>query len=146
MLINCKEHGDFWQPIRTHLAGFNGCKRCHKKWRAEHKLLDRIRYSLPNIQVLHQYSPPWLGRQIFDIYIPDYNIAIEYNGQQHYIPIEWYGGTKSLIGQIEMDNKKRQKCIDNNCSLFEVPYYFNDNQVNEIIEKIKYKIDNFCYL
>lgn len=137
VLITCKEHGDFWQPMRTHIAGFCGCKRCHKKWRAEHKLLDRIREEFPNEIVLHQFSPPWLHRQIFDIYLPDQNIAIEYNGQQHYIPVEWYGGTKSLIGQIEMDNKKRKVCLDNDCKLFEFPYFFSEKQINEEIEKIK---------
>lgn len=27
-----------------------------------------------------------------DFYIPEYNIFIEYNGEQHYVPIEHFGG------------------------------------------------------
>ena len=27
-----------------------------------------------------------------DFYLPDYNIFIEYNGEQHYVPIEHFGG------------------------------------------------------
>lgn len=137
VIITCKLHGDFWQQTRTHMNGYCGCKRCHKKWRAEHRLLDEIRKQFPDIHVLHQYTPEWLGRQVFDIYIPVYNIAIEYNGQQHYHPVNIFGGIKSLIGQTEMDNKKRKACLDNDCKLFEIPYFFTTTQVHEEIEKIK---------
>lgn len=43
-------------------------------------------------KILYEYSPDWLGKQRFDIYIPKYNIAIEYNGEQHYKPIARFGG------------------------------------------------------
>ena len=29
---------------------------------------------------------------LVDFYLPDYNLFIEYNGIQHYIPIEYFGG------------------------------------------------------
>ena len=136
VLITCNKHGDFWQPVRTHIAGCIGCKRCHTKWRKEHELLDELRLYLKDIVILHQYSPKWLKRQIFDIYIPDYNIAVEYNGEQHYIPVGRYGGEKSLIGQIDSDNKKRKIAIDNKCELFEIPYFYTKGQRQIIFEKI----------
>jgi hypothetical protein len=39
---------------------------------------------------------PWIENQRIDIYFPKYNIAIEYNGEQHYIPIEHFGGILEL--------------------------------------------------
>jgi hypothetical protein len=46
----------------------------------------------------------------FDFYIPDYNICIEYNGRQHYEPIEFFGGISSFHRQMENDSLKRQYC------------------------------------
>ncbi len=140
VLITCKIHGDFWQQVKSHMGGSCGCKRCHKKWRKEHQLLDYVRNLLPGITVLHQYSPSWLGRQVFDIYIPDYNIAIEYNGEQHYLPVEIYGGLRSLVGQTEMDNKKRMKAIENGCELYEIPFFYSQQQIEEKLSEIKNRL------
>ena len=70
---------------------------------------------------------PWLESQRFDIYFPKYNIAIEYNGQQHYIPIDIFGGELSLDDTKKRDELKRQKCKENNCTLFEVKYNYTEN-------------------
>lgn len=34
-----------------------------------------------------------------EIYLPDYNTCIEFNGIQHYKPIEYFGGKKALVKQ-----------------------------------------------
>ena len=31
-----------------------------------------------------------------DFYLPKYNLFIEYNGKQHYEPIEYFGGQQYL--------------------------------------------------
>lgn len=40
------------------------------------------------------------------------NILIEFNGEQHYKPIEYFGGEKAFKKQINNDNKKKEfaKC------------------------------------
>lgn len=32
------------------------------------------------------------GKCFIDFYIPDFNLFIEYNGIQHYTPVEQFGG------------------------------------------------------
>ena len=49
---------------------------------------------------------PWLNRQRLDFFLPDYNIAIEYQGEQHFKPIKYFGGEKRFIDRIERDKKK----------------------------------------
>lgn len=48
---------------------------------------------------------------------------IEYQGKQHYSPIDFFGGEKSFEKQQEYDNKKRDYCMKNNIPLIEIPYY-----------------------
>jgi hypothetical protein len=58
----------------------------------------------------------------FDFYIPDKNLCIEYNGIQHYKPIDYLGGDVRFINQQENDNIKREFCRNNNISLLEISY------------------------
>ena len=49
----------------------------------------------------------------FDFYLPDTNTVIEYNGEQHYKPIDFYGGEDNYTVSRERDEIKRQYCEDN---------------------------------
>lgn len=72
---------------------------------------------------IRQYRAKWLGKYILDIYIPSRMISIEYQGEQHYMPIKRFGGDERLIHQIERDENVRQLCIKNGVILLEWPYY-----------------------
>lgn len=50
----------------------------------------------------------------FDFYLPELNLAIEYNGEQHYKAIEYYGGEENLHATQLRDEIKKQYCMDNN--------------------------------
>ena len=45
-----------------------------------------------------------------DIYFPKYNVAIEYNGRQHYVEVEHFGGKLGFENTLKRDELKRQKC------------------------------------
>ena len=61
---------------------------------------------------LYQYRPDWLGRQSLDLYIPILRTAIEYQGIQHYLPVEFFGGEEALAQRQELDQSKRS-CVEN---------------------------------
>ena len=67
----------------------------------------------------------------FDFYIPQYNVCIEYQGQQHYHPVEVFKGEVGFEIRQKHDNMKRGFCKENNIKLIEIPYWEYDN-----IEKI----------
>ena len=52
------------------------------KWLNEKSLFQMVKKKYK--KTLFQYSPEWLFPQSFDIFIPELNIAIEYQGIQHY--------------------------------------------------------------
>lgn len=57
----------------------------------------------------------------FDFYLPQYNLCIEFQGEQHYKIIPLFGERKFNETQ-KYDNKKREYCKVNNINLIEVPY------------------------
>ena len=71
---------------------------------------------------LYQYRPEWLGRQSLDLYIPSLRTAVEYQGIQHYLPVEFFGGEEALKQRQELDLKKQKLCGKNDVRLIEWPY------------------------
>jgi hypothetical protein len=74
-----------------------------------------------------------LGLQRFDIYLPQFNIAIEYQGDQHFKEIELFGGKDGLIRTQENDKKKREKCDANHCILIEVLPNYDFEEVKKTV-------------
>lgn len=105
----------------------------------ESLLYNLLQNTFPNYEVISQYSPEWLGRQRIDIFIKELNLAIEYNGKQHYEPVAYFGGKEGYLKTVERDKMKKIKCKKNGCKLIEVKY---DEDLQKTVEKIK-KIQHF---
>lgn len=77
----------------------------------------------------------------FDFYLPDYDICIEFQGQQHYEPVDFGGrGIDWANNQFKLnrkkDNIKRKFCKKNNIILIEIPYWESDNIENILINTL----------
>lgn len=68
----------------------------------------------------------------FDFWIPKINIAIEYDGKQHFKPINYFGGIRGFKNIRKHDLMKDQYCDDNNINLIRIPYTVTTNK--EIID------------
>ena len=79
---------------------------------------------------IRQYNPKWLGKFILDIYVPSLNVAIEYQGEQHYLPIKRFGGEDKLEKQKKRDEYVRIKCKEYNVLLLEWHYSIKVNEEN----------------
>lgn len=64
-----------------------------------------------------------LGHLSYDFYIPSLRTLIEYQGEQHYRPVEIFGGEKHFIFQQKSDQIKREYAAKNKYHLLEIPYY-----------------------
>jgi hypothetical protein len=71
---------------------------------------------------IYQYKADWLKRQSLDIFIPNISVGIEYQGIQHYEPIDYFGGVSVLKKQQERDFIKKELCKENNVILIEWKY------------------------
>jgi cell fate (sporulation/competence/biofilm development) regulator YlbF (YheA/YmcA/DUF963 family) len=77
------------------------------------------------------------------MYLKEYNIAIEYNGKQHYKAIDIFGGEDGFKYQLERDKIKREKCLQNDCKLFEIRYDHEEEDLQHIINEINKIIENY---
>jgi hypothetical protein len=67
----------------------------------------------------------------YDFYIPDIRLAIEFNGIQHYEPVEFFGGEEQFLIIKENDKIKIEWSKKNNITLLQSPYY--DMEICELI-------------
>lgn len=89
-------------------------------WVSEVALLDLVRTIWPS--AIHQWRPSFLGMQSIDIYVREINLAIEYQGQQHYEPVDLFGGEEGFLLAKARDEKKRALLNANKVLLLEWPY------------------------
>lgn len=117
--IICPKHGEFWQTPNHHLDGM-GCPNCK---RSQGETLITTFLNNHNIYFISQYKIP-INKEInssgfanVDFYVPLYNTIIEFNGIQHFIPIERFGGEIAFQKQIKRDSEVKQYCINTNTKL-----------------------------
>lgn len=58
----------------------------------------------------------------FDIFLPKYNVLIEYDGVQHFKPIKFFGGIKRFNDLKEKDEIKNNYANEKNILLLRIPY------------------------
>jgi hypothetical protein len=129
--ITCREHGAFYQIPRSHLRGI-GCPSC-----ASSKGESLIRAILTDrkIPFLEQAAFPDLilpetgGRLRFDFYLPEHRAAIEFDGLQHFEPVDFTGGKIPQSELLEIfahtqrkDAFKHEYCDANRIRLLRIPY------------------------
>jgi hypothetical protein len=91
-------------------------------WVSQTHLANCVAEALPHLEVLREASPPWLGRQRLDVFVPALNLAIEYQGEQHYLPLDHWGGEQGLQDRRIMDDAKRKACANASVTLIEWNY------------------------
>lgn len=75
------------------------------------------------------------GNLSYDFYLPDYNLLIEYQGEQHERFIKGMHGKIDVFHrQQEHDKRKREYAYENGYNLLEIWYYDFDN-IEEILNK-----------
>lgn len=89
-------------------------------YNSEYRLYYFVKFVYPD--AIFQYHADWLGQQSLDIFIPSINCGIEYQGEQHYKAVDYFGGDEKLKLQQEMDYEKKMKCTKHGVKLFQWPY------------------------
>ncbi len=74
-----------------------------------------------------------------DIFIPEYNLVIEYDGEQHYRPVDFASnGEKWALEEFKKiqkrDKLKNEYCRENKINMLRIPYWEKDN-IDGILDK-----------
>jgi hypothetical protein len=109
--IICPIHGDFWQTPNNHLFG-SGCPSCPQS-----NLEGEVRNFLINHNIIFEQEKTfeWLKyrKKLFlDFYLPEYKIAIECQGLQHFISVDLFGGEDFYNQTIKRDKTKFELCYE----------------------------------
>lgn len=92
------------------------------RWKREAQLFQLVRELFPDQRVLREASPDWLGRMRLDIYLPELQLALEHQGEQHYRPIGAFGGEEAHARVVERDALKRHLCQANGVEVLDVRF------------------------
>lgn len=135
--IVCPIHGEFWQRPNDHLSG-KGCLKCN-----ESRLEREIRLLLDSKTIKYEKEKmfEWLGQKRLDFYLPKYNIAIECQGEQHFLSVEHFGGNENFKTVINNDKTKRKLCEEHGIKLL----YYSDLKIDfpyEVITNKEVLIEN----
>jgi len=140
--IICKKHGMFQQTPNNHITKKQGCPKCKN---SKGELYIEIFLTKHNIiyetQKIFKNCLSEKNKHLkFDFYLSDYNICIEYDGEQHFKPIKYWGGLKKYKSVIYNDYIKNIFCENNNIELLRIYYFDFDNIENILNKKIIYRL------
>lgn len=99
-----------------------GCPHCYGKRSIGEKKIEEFLIA-NNLSYEAQKHFSDLGRFSYDFYVPSLRTLIEYQGEQHYKPVEIFGGERHFIFQQKSDQIKREYAKKNKYHLLEIPYY-----------------------
>lgn len=115
------------------------CPKC-KTSKGEYeiaKLLDKYNIEYDSQKIYDGLVSDNKRHLSYDFYLPQYNLLIEYQGQQHEFAVDWFGGEEKFIRQQEFDKQKRDYANSHNINLLEIWYYDFDNIENILTKELK---------
>lgn len=139
----CKLDGIVWYAYPANLLNMSaGCPYCSISI-SERVLLDTLKKL--NINFIPQYTIKDCKHILnlkFDAFDIDNNIAFEYNGEQHYRPVDFAGkGEEWALVEFEKtikrDDTKLQYCKNNNIPVIIVPCWERNNMESYILNELK---------
>lgn len=104
----------------------------------EAKLYELVKSVFEGYEVVSHARPSFLRRQHLDIYIPELKLAIEYQGEQHFKPIDFWGGVESLKASQKRDENKREVCERHGIV---ITYFSYKDEVNR--ELIRHRLKDY---
>lgn len=140
LLITCECCGKpYITSLNYYRKGKTKCNDCTCSI-GERIILDylnehKYRYEHDCYEIQTKY---WDNPLRFDFYLPDYNFAIEFDGEYHFKPIDFnneglYVANQKFKETQERDVAKNKHCIENNIPLMRIPYWDRDN-IEEILD------------
>ena len=145
LILRCNDCGAEWDT--TTFASFAKntikCPGCTNSWKMEKEIEEILRKNgVKFVKQCRNRILPWLTNKIslsLDFYLPDYNIAIECQGRQHFEPVNDFGGEKSYLESLYRDEKKLILCKNNGVKLL---YYDSEHKHTEFLGEKVYNDKN----
>lgn len=113
--LKCLKCGGVWSTTYDGFIGAHkGCPRCRRSI-LELEIVDML--NKHSIMFKEQFKSKWLGFKAVDFFIPSKNIAIECQGEQHFYPVDHFGGMSKYKKVLRRDVEKFVGCQNNNIKM-----------------------------
>lgn len=133
ILHRCLIDGCEWYSLPSNILSGHGCPYCNQSI-GERQISIYLNKNGFIYKPQYTFSDCRYKKCLpFDFYLPNYNICIEYDGEQHFKPIEYFGGEDGFTERKRNDEIKNAYCNKNNIILLRIAY--NQN--------IETELDNF---
>lgn len=98
------------------------------KWTSEELVYNIVKKLYKEYDVIYHHRPFFLkgpngGQMSYDIFITGLNIAIEYQGKQHFEPVEFFGGEEGFKKTVERDKLKKEISDNKGIKLVYINYW-----------------------
>ena len=121
--IKCNIHGEFLQVLDYHKRG-SGCPKCKnsKGEKIIREFLENKKIKFESQKTFNDCKNTKTNKLLlFDFYLSDVNICIEYDGEQHFNPMRFSKHNKLKDIQFR-DNIKNYFCKENKIKLIRISY------------------------
>jgi len=153
LTVKCSvpEHAEF-QNTAKDLLRYHGCKNCKES------MGERlVRIALEALDIAYEQEKRFAScrdrKELpFDFWLPDFSTLIEFQGKQHEVSAERFGGVKALRGTQKRDKIKKDWASENGINLIYIYDYTdvkktilenlkptNDYNPSDVLEKINEK-------
>jgi hypothetical protein len=141
---NLRARNDIWREhvnpvadfIHSELISALGFPSCGPSLISETVLYLRTVSALSPHEVIRHYRPKGFRGLSLDMFIPYLSVAIEYQGVQHYEPLDHWGGEAGLARTRERDARKAVLCKGADIRLI----YFDGNVTFITEEQIQFAV------
>ena len=130
----CPE-GHMWEATYVNIKRGTGCPDCCQCNRTQALLKKILEEILQEHAITNCRKFVWLknkGRMEIDIWFPNLKLAIEYDGEQHFISKIFFGGERGLKRRQKMD-KLKDKLIQEHQE--EIAYFIRFNYLDKITKE-----------
>lgn len=138
--IQCGKCGLHWYPIPNSILRGHGCPHC-KSSAGELAIAELMDSLQLNYEPQYKFPDCRNQRELpFDFAVLDSSqnptLLIEFDGKQHFEPVDFFGGQESFEYRKQNDSIKNTYCAYNNIPLLRIPYWEQGNIEQLITDKL----------
>lgn len=137
--FSCIVCGYEWESTPHNVLKSKGCPHCASSL-GEQVVENYLKQRGIDYKTQYRFEGCKSQRPLpFDFYLPNLNIAIEYDGEQHFMPVRFHGRNADSAYQDwqalqERDNIKNDYCTQHGIYLIRIPYTDFD-KITDILDK-----------
>lgn len=147
--IICPQHGPFWVTPNSHITNKKGCPYCKESHGEREVRVWLEKHFIPFTKYQKFERLKHINDLNVDFFLSNFNLAIEYQGEQHYMPVKFNG--KSLeqaeenFKEQQIKDKIKEEYFKNSDIDLLCIHYKDYDKIDEILEKVILEKD-FEYL